>query len=79
MIKENIGTAHLITEEQFAKNNHSLLNLSVGGRYVVISHLGGGAFGEVYKAYDRLNPDERTVVIKQLFLSRIQKFSKSEQ
>lgn len=41
--------------------------------------MGGGTFGKVYQAFDRANPDERSVVVKQLFTTDVQKFSKSTQ
>lgn len=33
--------------------------------------MGGGTFGKVYQAFDRANPDERSVVVKQLFTTDV--------
>lgn len=43
-----------------------MLNQQVGGRYQILSYLGGGGFGQTYLAEDRHLPDHPCCVVKQL-------------
>lgn len=43
-----------------------MLNTILGGRYQIISHLGGGGFGQTYLAEDRQLPGNHRCVVKQL-------------
>ncbi|MBD2258813.1 serine/threonine-protein kinase [Pseudanabaena sp. FACHB-2040] len=44
----------------------SMLNQAIGGRYQILSYLGGGGFGQTYLAEDRHLPDHPCCVVKQL-------------
>ncbi len=43
-----------------------MLNTTLGGRYQIVSHLGGGGFGQTYLAEDRQLPGNHRCVVKQL-------------
>jgi tetratricopeptide (TPR) repeat protein/tRNA A-37 threonylcarbamoyl transferase component Bud32 len=43
-----------------------MLNQPIGGRYQILSYLGGGGFGQTYLAEDRHLPDHPCCVVKQL-------------
>jgi len=43
-----------------------MLQTTIGGRYQIINHLGGGGFGQTYLAEDRQLPDNPKCVVKKL-------------
>lgn len=63
-----------ITKTIFHNNKETLYGLIVGDRYVVVEDLGGGAFGKIYRAIDRKNPEERIVALKLLNISSVKEF-----
>ncbi len=53
-----------------------IMGWTIGGKYKIHSHLGGGGFGEVYEAYNENLPEQRLVI---KFFKRVQareKFAK---
>lgn len=59
-----IKISHWANISKTARN--LMLQTTLGGRYQIINHLGGGGFGQTYLAHDQQLPGNHRCVVKQL-------------